>query len=245
MTKYGIITLPAFAGEDEGVRHFFGTRHHSGHPAVGRGSSGLASSEPVIVVSVEQVHGTDALVLDRPVKRGETFPGNWDALMTNQTGLLLTVRTADCVPVLVYDPVRMVAAAVHAGWRGAVAGIVPRTLSVMRRQFGSKPGSLQVGIGPSVGPCCYEVDEPVLSQLRVGFPDWRSVVRATGKGKALLDLRALVRRQAQAAGVDEGHIRSVNLCTVCHPDLFYSYRREGTVNGTMISGIMLTRHKKR
>lgn len=245
MTKYGIITVPAFAGARAGVRHFFGTRHHVGYPAVGRGSSGRGSSEPVIVVSVEQAHGTDVLVLDSPVRREETFPGNWDALMTNQTDLLLTVRTADCVPVLVHDPVRMVAAAVHAGWRGAVSGIIPRTLSVMRRQFGSEPKSLQVGIGPSVGPCCYEVDEPVLSRLRVGFPDWRSVVTVTGKGRALFDLRALVRRQAQAAGVDEGHIRSVNLCTVCHPDLFYSYRREGTVNGTMISGIMLTRHTKR
>jgi len=231
-----LITVPAFAGMRDGVRHFFGTRHQ---PDDG-GSLG-SGDEPVrCVVSVTQVHGTDALVLDRPVRAGETFAGGWDALITNQAGVLLTVRTADCMPILVHDPVRNVVAALHAGWRGVVAGIVPRTLSVMRRQFGSEPESLQVGIGPSVGPCCYEVDEPVLSRLRDGFRDWRSVVREIGWEKAMLDLRELVRRQAKAAGVDEAHIRSVRVCTACHPDLFYSYRREGAINGTMVSGIMLT-----
>ncbi len=197
------------------------------------------------MVSVKQVHGTDALVLDRPVARGEAFAGGWDALVTDQAEVLLTVRTADCVPVLVHDPVRNVVAAIHAGWRGAVAGIVPRTLSIMRQRFGSEPRSIWIGVGPSAGPCCYEVDEPVLAQLREGFTGWRTVVLETGPNKAVLDLRSLVRRQAEAAGLAEEHISSVNVCTICHPDLFYSYRRDGTVRGTMVSGIMLPRRKKR
>lgn len=236
MTKYGIITLPAFADARAGVWHFFGTRHRPGDA----GALGQPGASVRCVVSVRQVHGTDALVVTRPVTPGELSGGGWDALITTRPGILLTVTTADCVPILIHDPVRHVVAAVHAGWRGAVAGIVPTTLAKMRREFGSEPAALHVGVGPSVGPCCYEVDEPVLSPLRAGFPDWRSVVRGTDRGKAALDLRALVRRQAESAGVAKERIRTVSVCTVCHPDLFYSYRREGRVNGTMVSGIMLT-----
>jgi hypothetical protein len=225
-----VITIPAFAGARDSVRHFFGTRDQPK----------LRSPR---VVSVEQVHGTDVLLLDRPVEAGETFAGGWDALITNQPDVLVTVRTADCVPVLIHDPVRRVVAAVHAGWRGAVAGIVPRTVALMQRRFKSGPPSLRVAIGPSVGSCCYEVDAPVLEKLRESFPDWRTVTRERGPGKALLDLRKLVRLQAQSLGVAGDAIRSVNVCTVCHPELFYSYRREGTVIKTMVSGIMLTKKR--
>jgi YfiH family protein len=214
------------------VHHFFGTRH---------GPEKLMSSEKVVVVAVTQVHGTDALVLDRPVAGPETFNGGWDAMITNQPHVLLTIRTADCVPVLVLDPVHRVVAAIHAGWRGAVAGIVLKTLSLMRRRFGSDPRSLRVGIGPSAGPCCYEVDGPVLSRLRKGFADWRSVVREAGRNKAMLDLRGLVRCQAEALGVSGEEVRKVSVCTICNPGLFYSYRREGSVKAAMVSGIMLTR----
>ena len=241
MPTRGLITLPAFARRRDGVRHFFGTRHDP------RDVGALGSGDESVrcVVSVTQVHGTDALVLDRPVKGGETFAGGWDALVTDEAGVLLTIRTADCLPVLVHDSARNVVAALHVGWRGAVAGIVPKSLSLLHQRFGSTPESLQIGIGPSVGPCCYEVDEPVLSRLRAGFRDWRSVVGEAGPKKCMLDLHALVRRQAQGAGVDGDRIRSVRVCTACHPDLFYSYRREGTVKGTMISGIMLSRRRSR
>ena len=228
----GFITVPAFAKAGNGVRHFFGTRRQSG---------GADHPDAKVVVSVKQVHGTDVLVLDRPVARGEAFAGGWDALVTNQPEVLLTVRTADCVPVLVHDPVHGVVAAIHAGWRGAVEGIIPRTLSTMTQRFGSEPRWIRVGIGPSVGPCCYEVDEPVLERLRQRFPDWRTVARETGPGRAILDLRSLVRRQAEATGVLRQAIGTVNVCTACHPHLFYSYRRDGTAKDTMVSGIMLTR----
>ncbi len=230
------ITVPAFADARAGVRHFFGTRHEAGRPDQGAR----------LVVSVTQVHGTEALVLDRPVEPGETFAGGWDALVTNQREVWLTVKTADCVPVLVHDPREGVVAAIHAGWRGAVAGILPRTLAVMRDRFGSVPSSLRIGIGPSAGACCYEVDEPVLAQLRQECPDWSLVVRETRPGTWLLDLRDLLLRQAQAMGAARPSIRTVNACTICHPALFHSYRRDGTARGTMVSGILLTsRSKKR
>lgn len=251
------ITVPAFAGGRGPVRHFFGTRPqrpHAGDPGASNGTAVSVENEdrrdrsetgsqrsrrPVTVVSVRQVHGAEVLVLDRPVVDGEVFPGGWDAIVTDQPGLLLTVRTADCVPLLLYDPGPGVVAAVHAGWRGAVAGIVPRVIETMGDRFGSEPAALELGIGPSVGPCCYEVDAPVLTQLRAQFPEWRQVVEETGTETGMLDLRALVRRQAEREGVQSDRIKSVRVCTVCHPELFYSYRREGRVNGTMVSGIML------
>ncbi len=260
-----LITLPTFAEPKAGVWHFFGTRPDAVDPT-GRGRPNLRASaaqgtmverlngtydragdrvpKPTAVVSVEQVHGTDILVVDRAVGGAETFPGEWDAIVTDQAGVLVTVRTADCVPVLIHDSGSRVVAAVHAGWRGTVAGIIPQTLSLMRRQFGSDPASLSMAIGPAVGPCCYEVAAPVLKGLRANFVDWRSVIRGTGPDVARLDLRELVRRQALLEGMNPGGIRTVRVCTVCHPDLFYSYRREGAVNGTMVSGIMLTREGK-
>jgi YfiH family protein len=135
--------------------------------------------------------------------------------------------------------VKRVVAAVHAGWRGTVAGIVPLTLARMAKQYGSNPRTTRVGIGPSIGPCCYEVDKPVLDRVCASGVEYRNVVQDKGGGKAMLDLGALVRFQARAAGVPAEHIDRVELCTVCHPDLFYSYRREGAVVGTMVSGIML------
>jgi polyphenol oxidase len=229
-----VITIPSFAGARPAVRHFFGTRREASEP--------VRSAQ--VVVSVKQVHGTDVLVIDRPVSGAPAFDGGWDALVTDQPGVLLTVRTADCVPVLIHDPILGIVAAVHAGWRGAVAGIVPKTFAVMAQRFGSQPASLRMSIGPSAGFCCYEVDEPVLSRLRESFAGWRSLVRDTGPGTAKLNLRGLVRGQAQSAGVREDAIHSVGLCTICHPDLFHSYRRDGSVRGTMVSGIMLAPRRR-
>ncbi|MCX5724057.1 MAG: peptidoglycan editing factor PgeF [Nitrospirae bacterium] len=236
-----VITVPAFASARDGVRHFFGTRRHAesltldlGVPARQSGARGRGW-----LLSVKQVHGTDALVVDRPLTESDQFPGGWDALVTDQPGVTVAVRTADCVPVLVHDPRRRVVAAIHAGWRGAVAGIVPKTLALMAARFGSTTSDLRISIGPSAGPCCYEVDEPVLDQLRAGLPDWQSVLRDYEGSKARLDLKTLIRRQVEAEGLPAASISSVNLCTICHEDLFYSYRREGRVKGTMVSGITL------
>lgn len=241
----GQITVPAFDDGCDGVLHFFGTRHQAVEPEPGTAKvwhyQGDSFPRTCTVVSVKQVHGTESLILDRPVRAGTPFAGGWDALVTNQPDTLLTIRTADCVPVLLHDPHRKVVAAIHAGWRGAVAGIVPRTLSVMQQRFRSEPAGVRVVVGPSIGPCCYEVDEPVLRRVR-RYQYWRSVIRPAGSGKGYLDLRELIQCQALEAGVEQDAVWRVNLCTACHPKLFYSYRREGKVTRTMVSGIMLKRH---
>ena len=235
-----IITVPAFGSRHDGVRHFFGTRHHApvayetGVPASSAGAIGRDW-----LLSVKQVHGTEALIVDRPLTGSDRFEGGWDALITNQPGVTVVVRTADCVPVLVYDSRRKAVAAIHAGWRGTLAGIVPKTIQSMVARFAIQLGDLRMSIGPSAGPCCYEVDQAVLEPLRRGRHDWPALLHDDRGAKARLDLKALVRRQSAEAGISPEHITAVNVCTICHPALFYSYRREGRVNGTMLSGIAL------
>ena len=237
-----VITVPSFATSVDGVEHFFGTRSSDFSVTPGRASAPRSRHRDraaTVLLSVKQVHGTDALVVDQPVGQGDAFEGEWDALVTNQPGVMVTVRTADCVPVLLHDPVRRVVAAVHAGWRGTVAGIVPKTVALLVNRFGALADRMRMAIGPSAGPCCYEVDAPVLDRLRDVFPEWRSVVEPVNTQKAHLDLRAFVRRQALADGLHAERITTVNACTICHPDLFFSYRREGVVKSTMVSGIAL------
>jgi YfiH family protein len=242
MANIPVITVPAFTSSGSGVSHFFGTRRHSaeldlelGIPV--QGARGGARSSWML--SVKQVHGTEALIVDRALTAADHFQGGWDALVTDQPGIMVAVRTADCVPVLMYDPTCRVVAALHVGWRGAVAGIVSKTIALMRSRFGSIPDQLRVSIGPSAGACCYEVDEPVLDCLRASLSDWEALIRDSRGGKGHLDLKGLVRRQAQAAGVRPKSVTAVNLCTICHEDLFFSYRREGKVVGTMVSAIGL------
>lgn len=241
MSDASVITVPAFASPRDGVSHFFGTRRHAetlsfetGLPAKASGVHGRGW-----LLSVKQVHGTDALVVDRPLSAADQFDGGWDALVTDQPGVTVAVRTADCVPVLVHDPVRRVVAAIHAGWRGAVAGIVQKTIGLMVARFGSEVAELRLSIGPSAGPCCYEVDRPVLDQLSNTLDEWDRVIREHRGDKARLDLKQLIRRQAVQQGIAAANVSAVNLCTICHDDLFYSYRREGRVKGTMVSGIAL------
>jgi polyphenol oxidase len=239
-----VITVPAFAPAGIGVRHFFGTRRHSaslafqvGVPAPAQRIEG--SKQSSWMLSVKQVHGTDVLVVDRTLTSSDRFLDGWDALVTDQPGIMVAVRTADCVPILMHDPTQKVVAAVHAGWRGAVAGIVRKTIAVMESRFGSAPEHLQISIGPSAGVCCYEVDGPVLERLHQACPDAGKVVRGRRGGKGHLDLKTLVREQARAAGAHPDSITCVNVCTICHEDLFFSYRREGKVIGTMVSAIGL------
>ena len=242
MGRGPVTTVPAFASPGSGVRHFFGTRRHAAGIAVEAGvpiqrPPGLPNS--TWLLSVKQVHGTDALIVDRSLSSEDRFHGGWDALVTDQPGVMVAVRTADCVPVLVHDPKRRVVAAMHAGWRGTVAGIVPKTMALMESRFGSDPAHLRVSIGPSAGVCCYEVDEPVLEQVAQGGSSSNKVVQGQASGKAYLDLKALIREQVQEAGTSPDSITAVNLCTICNEDLFFSYRREGQVIGTMVSAIGL------
>ena len=136
--------------------------------------------------------------------------------------------TADCIPLLIYHPDGLVAV-IHAGWRGLYSEIIEKTLARL-------PKGVFAAAGPSIGPCCYEVDEDLAAQFEKKFGA-EAVVRNPG-AKPHLDLRAVAIRQLQYAKVEDMEIS--HLCTFCHPDLFFSYRRDGS-SGRMMALICLNR----
>jgi YfiH family protein len=231
-----------FTSEVIPIRHFFGTRQVpvALQTAIRLGEVTTGPPSFPLVASLKQIHSTRVVVFDGPVKAEVISQGEGDALVTNQTQFLLVVRTADCVPVLLVDQKTGVIGAIHAGWRGAVGGIVPKTIQTCVEQFGSNVAHMHVAIGPSIGPCCYEIDAQVVEPLQTRYPDWIGVLQETKEGKAMLDLKKLIWHQILASGIPEQQVEQIEECTHCRDDLFFSYRREGKVNGTMMSGIMLS-----
>ncbi|MGH7398870.1 MAG: peptidoglycan editing factor PgeF, partial [Candidatus Rokuibacteriota bacterium] len=149
-----------------------------------------------------------------------------DALSTTRPGLPLVISTADCLPIVLYDARAGRLAAVHAGWRGTVQSVARAAVAELLAA-GSAPADLVVAIGPSIGPCCYEVDAPVIERLAAAFPGgWQTWVTPKGPGKWMLDLWQANRDQLTAAGVAAARVDSLGLCTGCRPDLLFSFRRE-------------------
>ncbi len=230
-----------FTSDVISIPHFFGTRQvPAGLQALtqlGEVTNGLPAFP--FIASLKQIHSTQVVIFDSPVKTGVIPEGEGDALVTNQPECLLVVRTADCVPVLLVDHKTGVVGAIHAGWRGAVGGIVLQTIQTCVEHFGSDVAHLHVAIGPSIGPCCYEVDAQVIEPLKIGYPDWLGMLQETTAEKGMLDLKKLIWHQVLASGIPEQQVDRIEECTRCRDDLFFSYRREGQVNGTMMSGVML------
>ena len=182
---------------------------------------GLAGAHEV---EAAQVHGAVVAVVGQ-AEAGRIIEGA-DGLVTAEPGVVLAVHAADCVPLLLADPRRHVVAAVHAGWRGTAAGIGLEAVTVMADRFDCRPEDLRIAIGPCIGPCHYEVDEPVMARLR-GWRWWEDVAARNARGRWQLDLRDANRRQLVDAGVPAEQVETLDWCTFEHPELFYSYRRDG------------------
>jgi len=154
-----------------------------------------------------------------------------DAAVSTGRGALLGIETADCLPVFVVDPRRGAVAAAHAGWRGTVAGVA-RTAVRALVEAGSAPSDLLAALGPSIGPCCYEVGEDVREAFaEAGAPFFRPRPR----GRPHLDVRAANHAQLLEEGLRPDHIATVEDCTLCRADLYHSYRRQGKAAGRMIN----------
>jgi polyphenol oxidase len=178
-----------------------------------------------------QVHGADVLVVRDP-RDPRSENERCDALATNLKGVLLGVKTADCVPVIIGDPRSGACAAVHAGWRGTLAEIVKRALARMREEFGTDPRDVRAALGPAALGCCYEVGAEVVEPFRAQFPDDAdSLFKPTAAGHALVDLHEANRRQLVEAGVGPERVHALPLCTMCRPDLFFSYRQDRKLYG--------------
>lgn len=208
-----------------------------------------------------QLAGNPVPQLEHPSR-----PREGDALIADSAGMLLGIRVADCVPILMVDRDRRAVAAVHAGWRGALHRIVEKSAGEMCRMFGSCPRDLIAAIGPSIRKCCYEVGEEVVDAFCGAFPEGEAFfhkVAATPEelrmalryqtlftlqappghkaensfSKVHLDLAAAVRYQLEHAGVPAGQIFVADYCTACRTDLFYSYRKEGSLAGRIMAVI--------
>jgi hypothetical protein len=216
--------------EEARVPHLFTTRNFPGVTAFRDPFPPLgADAQPLLAecglgsraaAFLKQVHG--ARVINA---REGGLAGNADALVTDTPGLPIAVFSADCVPLLLYDPDGRRLAAVHAGWRGTAQSVARATVEALV-EAGGRPERLLAAIGPSIGPCCYEVDKPVIAQLDRAFSGrWGAWVRSVGAGKWMLDLWAANEDQLRAAGIPGARISNPRLCTGCRTDLFYSYRR--------------------
>lgn len=182
------------------------------------GALGL-SQRPVI--SPHQVHGARVGVVGR-AHLGTVLPDT-DALVTSAPGAPILMRFGDCAPVFFYDDVRRVVGIAHAGWRGVVAGSVGATVRAMTTRLGSDPADIWAGIGPTIGPCCYEVGPEVVNAVRAACPDGADLARIVN-GRVYLDLPGAVRAQLSAAGVQK--VEDSGLCTSCRVDEFFSHRAE-------------------
>ena len=172
-----------------------------------------------------QIHSANVSL----VGRGGTYK-DCDGLITNVRRKFLCISIADCVPILIYDPAAEVVAAVHAGWRGTVSGIVGAAVQRMVDEYGGSPGAMTAYIGPSAGVCCYEVGEEVAGRFDQAF-----VNRVDGK--TFLDLKAQNRKQMILSGIHPDRIEVSPHCTISEGHLFHSYRREREKSGRMMAVI--------
>ena len=189
---------------------------------------GTRQANPPADITLRQIHSDR--VLNAQVLRDRESQG--DALVTDEIGKSIGVRTADCVAILLLDCHKRAVAAVHAGWRGTAAQIVERTLESMRDNFRSRPEDVYAAIGPCIRGCCYEVGADVEARFKSLFPEWKP-----GTGKRKLDLAEANRRQMRGAGVNPDRIFDSGLCTTCQSAHFFSYRRESENSGRMVASI--------
>jgi len=187
------------------IDHGFGTR--------------LAPLSQEGMASLAQIHSASVLSAAQPGCAGQA-----DALLTTTPGLLVSVRTADCYPILLADTKHRAVAAVHAGWRGTAGKVVLETIAEMRSRFGTSPSDILAAVGPGIGICCYEVGAEVGRHFGM---------EAAGR----IDLAAAYRRQLIDAGVGEPNIDVLGGCTFCDGSRFYSFRRQKADAGRMISYI--------
>lgn len=187
------------------------------------------------LVLAKQVHGTKVIMVDES-DRGRGFEkensiDKTDGLITVAPGVTLVTFHADCVPVFMFEPVIKAAALLHSGWRGTLANIVSSAAAEMRKITGFDAGRLVAVIGPSIGKCCFEVDEDVYNLFRErSFGEYCTTVPG---GKWKIDLKGIIKKELVSEGVDEQNIYDSGLCTKCRSDLFFSHRADKGRTGSM------------
>ena len=231
-------------GLDAHAQHLFTSRQLAlPDPESWRQVLASVGATPERLMRVKQVHGNNVRLL----ARGHVLQGasdvrpDGDAIASNEAGLVLAVTVADCVPILIVDPVRGAAAAVHAGWRGTCARVAAATVETMSQRFDSEPADLIAAIGPSVGPDDYAVGESVVNAFEKAGHDARDLDRwfVRTSAKPHLDLWRANSDQMAASGVRSDHIYICGLSTVAYPDVFESFRVRGERAGRMAALVVV------
>jgi hypothetical protein len=184
-----------------------------------------AGYAPDQLVAMRHVHGTSVWKVGEPLPD----PAEFDGLVSDRAGAVLGAFAADCIPLLFADPDARVIGAAHAGWRGTVGGVARNVIARMI-ECGARADRVRVALGPSIGPCCFEVGPEVVEQFRGAFGDVPGMV-VDGPRKQHIDLRVATRALLDRAGVRAEHVDDRPPCTQCNPDRFFSYRRDGKDGG--------------
>jgi len=171
----------------------------------------------------------------------DIFPDT-DALVTNIPGICIFVRTADCVPILLYDSVQKAAAAIHSGWKSTIQEISKHTLEIMQKEYGTNPKDIVAGIGPSIGPEVYEIGLEVIELFYKQFGTDHIIKPIKDSDKGLLNLWEANKQILMNCGVPGNQIEIAEICTYSNPGLFYSARRDGVKTGRLATGIIIKQH---
>lgn len=188
-------------------------------------------------VTLRQMHSSQILKVNRKETTSflsEEVIGKGDALITVEP-VVLTLFYADCLPIFLVEPQRKVAGLIHAGWRGLKEQIAKKTVEEMVLEFGVSPGNLFAWLGPSIGPCCYQVSSNFLDYFKA-FP---GSVKKTVDGRVSLNLKSVGYAQLHEAGIKKENIKTEPHCTFCQKDLFFSYRRENGETGRQAAILVL------
>ena len=198
----------------------------------------LSLPNDAVFITANQTHSNNIAVIESKEMRGwhsmDDAVKDCDAMITNLENVILTILTADCVPILLYDRKKRVVAAVHAGWRGTESGIVAKTVEQMKEKFSSDPGDIIAGVAPAIGKCCYEVGEDVAEH----FGKYDKYLDTKGE-KYMLDLPGINREQMLEAGLKKENIEMSGICTACENSEYFSYRAEKGCSGRFMSMIGL------
>ncbi len=195
---------------------------------------------PHRLLTVKQVHGKDILLIDEENPDLSHFLNlEVDAIVTNQPNIIIGVLTADCYPILLWHPTLNIIAAVHVGWRGAANGIIEKTVKTICNNFSCQAEELFAAIGPGIAAHKFEVDRPVRDAFRNGTGFWNQIAEEVSLGHWKLDLKLSCQLQLEQLGLPVSQIESTEECTCCHPELFFSYRRDNGKTGRQIGFIKL------
>ncbi len=195
--------------------------------------------------TARQVHDSNVAVITEELKgRGafnfDTAISATDAMVTATPNICLMVLQADCVPLLFFDLKKKVIGVAHAGWKGTVLMVAQNMVKVLKEKFHCSADDILVGIGPSIGPCCYEIGPEVIIQIAKAFNNKRECITETADGKSYFNLWEANKMQLVQSGIPEKNIEIAKICTYCDHTVFFSYRYQQRETGRFGAGIMLT-----